>query len=302
MSYRYRRVRTGAAGRVASGYLLLEVVMSVTLLVLGLTYIGAQVQKARASAYKADELTRVLMLAESKLAELDTGLVPYDEEADDEIEGDFTLRFPHYGWRIRVRETATEDLWAITLEILEARRESLDDEFDLENAKVVYAVHTLRAEPAVINVETDLGLDEETINGLAESLPAELFDPPYLPPSAFQGLDFPTLVEVLPALISLFGENADPLLASLPPEFRAMLDLETGQPASEGGARDEPLGLSDEDLNAFNMNREEFNREFDQRQPGPGGNVERNEQPRGRGDRRPQNQGGVRSRGRRGSK
>ncbi len=237
---------------------MLEVVISIGLLVMGLSVLGAQINRARESAHAGEDLTRLIMLAESKIAELETGLVHFEADADDEVEGDFSLRFPHYGWRMRIEETATEDLWALTLEILHAPRESLDDELDLDNAEVVYQVHMLRATPAVLDVETDLGLDEETINELTEKLPPEFFDPPNFDPSMVTQLDMEDLIELLPALMSLFGDNADVLLASLPPTFRAMLDLEgVGVGTGEAGeAEDEAtfdgsVELTDEELRMF---------------------------------------------------
>ncbi len=289
---------SGTVGRrvrpTGSGFILLEVVLSISLLLLGLTFIGAQINKSEAAAYENEDLARVLMLAESKLAELDTGLVYFDEEADDEVEGDFTLRFPDYGWRMRFDETVTEGLQAITLEILHGPRETLDDEFEVDDAEVVYRLYTLRAVDPVLDVEVDLGLDEETIEGLSETLPEECFDPPFYNPRCLQDLPFEDLVEMLPTLIGLFGDRAGPLVASLPPDMRAMLDLSGSGPGSESerGAELEidsgPAGslddLSDEDLRMFDRTRRgELDRSA------PRGGVER-----GSGERRPPRSGGRR--------
>ncbi|MEE9295865.1 MAG: hypothetical protein V3W34_13010 [Phycisphaerae bacterium] len=279
------RIRLRADRRL--GYILMDVVISIGLLLLGLTFIGAQVQESREAAYASEDLTRVLMLAESKLAELDTGLIHFEQEADDEVEGDFTLRFPNYGWRMRVVETATEGLRAITLEILFAPRESLEDEFDVDDAEVVHRVYTMRADPPLLDMETDLGLDEETIIALSETLPVEFFDPPYFDPSKLPQLDIEDLMELLPSLLDLFGDNADGLLAALPPEFRAMLDLSRGERGEEPEGRltgDASLEPSDEDLELFNMTREEFQRlEENQRQTQPAGARENRRRPRPRG-------------------
>ncbi len=278
------------------GYILMDVVISIALLLMGLTFIGAQVQESREAAYASEDLTRVLMLAESKLAELDTGLIHFEQEADDEVEGDFTLRFPDYGWRMRVVETATEGLRAITLEILYAPRESLEDEFDVDEAEVVHRVYTMRADPPLLDMETDLGLSEEMIIELSETLPVEFFDPPYFDPSILPRLDIEELMELMPSLIALFGDNADALVASLPPEFRAMLDLSRGERgeapygrATGDASFDASLEPSDEDLELFNMTREEFQRlEENQRQTPPAGIREnrRRPSPRGRPGRR----------------
>lgn len=221
------------------GYLLLEVVMSVALLVLGLAVIGAQFQQGRDAAHRTEEMTRVLMLAESKLAELDTGLVALDEEADDETEGDFTLRFPSYGWRMRFQETATEGLRMITLEILFAPREDLDDDFDFDNAKVLHSFYTLRAVPALADLEADYGLDEQAIEQIREALPdpdidVEQFDIT----KPFRELPIEELIAILPTLLGALGISPEAMLNMAPPDVRELLKegLEMAGELDDGAA------------------------------------------------------------------
>lgn len=268
-----------------AGYLLMDVVISIGLLLLGLTFIGAQVQKTQDSAHASEDLTKILLLAESKLAELDTGLIRLDQEADDEIEGDFTLRFPDYGWRLRVFETATESLRAFTLEILYARRDSLEDEFDVDNAEVVHRVHTMRADPPLLDMRTDMGLTEEMIIELSETLPVEFFDPPFFDPSILPRLDMEQLMELMPSLIGLFGDRADALIASLPPEFREMVALSRGEDSGQDGNNDPYSEVSDEDLELFNMTREEYERLEQSESQNPASGARPNRRRRVGGDR-----------------
>jgi hypothetical protein len=191
---------------------------------LGLTYIGAQVQKTEDASRGSVDLTRVLMLTESKLAELDTGLVQLDEEADNEIEGDFSLRFPDYGWRMRFDETVTEKLRAIKLDILYAPRESLEDEFIPRDAKVVHTVYTMRAEPTTVDLKKDFGIPDDAIEQLAESIPLEGFDPSAFDVSIFQFMETEELFAILPSLLQMFGLTTDQARNLMPPEFRELLD------------------------------------------------------------------------------
>ncbi len=206
------------------GYLLLEVVLSLTLLLMGLTYIGGQVQKTDEAARESVDLTRILMLTESKLAELDTGLVPFEDAADNEIEGDFSLRFPDYGWQIRVDETATEKLRAIRLDILYAVRDNLESEFVFRDAEIVHTVYTMRAEPTTVDLKADFGITEDALKQLSETIPIEGFDPSAFDVSMFQSLDPEDLLAILPSLLQMFGLTSDEARNLLPPEFRDLLD------------------------------------------------------------------------------
>lgn len=220
-----RLIKRRAARRL--GYVLMEVVVAISLLLVGMTYIGAQVQKTEEAAHASEDLTRIMMLIETKMAELDTGLVFLDEEADQELEGDFSLRFPDYGWRMRFEDTATESLRAITLDILYAPRLDLDTEFDVDNAKVVHTVYTLRQVPPKVDLAADFGLDEETIERLTEDLPMELFDPAAFDVAGFFR-DTPTedLMAMLPALMQAFGISSEQLANVLPAELRDLINPE----------------------------------------------------------------------------
>jgi hypothetical protein len=216
---------------------LLEVVVSIGLLLVGLTIIGGQLQSSRESARRGRELARILMLTESKIAELDTGLVNLELEADDEVEGDFTLRFPDYGWRMRFDETATAQLRMITLSILYAPRESLDDDFDLENAEVVHTVYLMRAEPAKVDLQADFGLDESAIAQLRDAIPIEGFDVENFDPAMLASLDTEDLLTLLPVITQMLGLSQSQLQNLMPEEFRGLLDAGgTGESPGGGGA------------------------------------------------------------------
>ncbi len=217
-----RLPQTAITGR---GFILLEVVIAVALLLTGLTVIGAQISQSLESSHRSANLTRLMLLVESQLAELDTGLVNFEEEADNEVEGDFTTRFPDYGWRIRFDETATEALLAITLEILHNPRERLTEEFDHDNAEVVHTVYTLRALPPAIDLQKDFGVEDEAIEQLSELMPVEDFDPANFNPAIFREWEFEDLITVLPALVQAFNISLEELTQMVPPELRELLEL-----------------------------------------------------------------------------
>ncbi len=239
-----------------SGFILLEVVIAVGLLLIGLTVIGAQVGQGQRSSFESEDLTRLLMLAESKLAELDTGLVLWEDEADAEVEGDFTLMFPDHGWRMRFEPSVTESLWSIRLDILFNRRESLESEFDVRNAEVVHTVHLMRALPPKVDLQKDFGLDDEAIEKLSETMPIDEFDPGNFDLRKFTA-NYPMedLIAMLPALSAAFHLSFEDLMRGLPPEVRSLLELAQGEFAPESESDDAGLvpespGLEGEAPNA----------------------------------------------------
>ena len=231
--------RRSRAAKPVRGFILLEVVIAVALLLVGLTVIGAQINQSLDSSHRSEDLTRLMFLVESQLAELDTGLVNFEEEADNDVEGDFTTRFPDYGWRIRFDETATEELLTITLEILYNPRESLTAEFDHESAEVVHTVYTLRAIPPAIDLQADFGLDEEAIQKLSEVMPVDDFDPVNFDMGPFQNWPIEDLIEILPALMQAFNISLEELNRMVTPELRELLEL-TGSELLEGEEGSEP--------------------------------------------------------------
>ena len=121
--------------------------LALSLLVLGLATIGAQVQRSFDTTYDSHRTLRAMNLVESKLAELEAELIPNIEEAlEDELEEEFGRLFPDFGWRLRIDPTQTPELWLVRLDILYQRRLDVDEEeFDFEEAEVIYSVRTLRA-------------------------------------------------------------------------------------------------------------------------------------------------------------
>jgi hypothetical protein len=97
------------------GFMLLEVLVAIGLLVLGMAVIGGQVQTAADLTRETDHLARLVFLAESRLAEIDSGLVVPNEEIGDEtgveVEEDFGRLFPQYASRVTIRPTATRNWW-----------------------------------------------------------------------------------------------------------------------------------------------------------------------------------------------
>ena len=206
------------------GFMLMEVVVAVGILVVGMAFIGMQIQNSSRSIRRAERSMRALLLAESKFTEFDAGLIIPEEE----IEEEFGPLFPDYAWRLRIEpHTDTPDLNQVTLEILHQVRESVDEEFDFDEADVVHRLYTLRATPMNLDLTRDFGMDEEQADELAEQLSTVTdagIDPRDLDPALFAMLDLEELLEVAPPLLEAFGLSVADLMQVLPEELRQALE------------------------------------------------------------------------------
>lgn len=205
------------------GYVLLETVVATGLLIVGLAVIGAQVQDAQTSIRVMEREIEALMLAEQHLAMLDLGLVELDT-VDEVQEGDFGPRFPDYGWRLTLDDTAIENMFLLNLEILYRLREDeyQEDDFDFDNAETLYTVYAMRATPQPVNFAEDFGFNDDELVELSENL-SELgiagLEPETFDPAILGKLDFEELVEALPVLMEAFGMDITQLAGTLPPNL-----------------------------------------------------------------------------------
>ena len=229
-----------------SAYLLLEVIVSLTLLILGLAAIGTQIQNSYDTARQTRRMLRAMNLAESKLAELDAQLIPDVEEAiEDYLEEEFGRLFPNYAWRLRIDPTQTPDLWLVRIDILYQERQDVDEEefeFEEEVIDIAYTLRTLRATPATIDPARDFGTDEETMERLNEALSGTELDPTNLDPRLLAGLPIEDLVDLVAALQDAGLLQGIDLASILPPEILEMIEDAASPDAGTDGLGDETEG------------------------------------------------------------
>ncbi|RME38042.1 MAG: hypothetical protein D6788_08220, partial [Planctomycetota bacterium] len=203
-----------------------------------LAVLGAQVQQAQSDVLSMQRRMRAMMLAEQLLAELDMGLV--DLESVDEVEEqDFGPRYPDFGWRLITEPSAIDNMFVQELQILYLPREGAyrENEFDHDNAEIVYTVHTLRSPPKPIDFATDFGLQEEDLTDLNDQLD-ELgipdLDLTSFDPRFFQQVDFEELIKAAPVLLDALGLDIRQLTTLLPPDLLKQLQ-ESGLLDTPGG-------------------------------------------------------------------
>ncbi len=191
------------------GALLLEVILALTILYMGMAIIGIQLLTSIEMGYDNERRTQALLLAEAKLAQLDSGAINLEREmgADGVMEGDFGKSFPGYFFRFTIEaHEDLEDVFEVTTEILYGPPEDDLEPGDIEDAQAVMVLYSFRATPPTLNLQRDFGVTDEKIEELTASLPPDL-DPLNFSPAAFAEMDLETLMELMPQLLEIFGQG-----------------------------------------------------------------------------------------------
>jgi len=260
--------------------MLLEVLLSLSILTLGMATIGIQVNGGLKLEIEAAELFRSSSLVESmvsqvetlvarELAESQTGGTASGPARDLEIEGEFGLVFPGYGYRVLIEPTDVLDLNRVTIELLEAPYNPNTGEL-LEEGERVHLVRMLRASPPKINLEK-LGVNLPPEQRTLLETGGLLDDNGNLNIQALLGMDPAALLELLPLLIGAFGggQMAD-MMGNMSPEQLLELLQEQQQinknPQGQG-AGDPNSGAGNQGGQSGTKPPEEL---FDQTEPGGG--------------------------------
>ncbi len=189
------------------GALLLEIILARTILFMGMSLIGIQLQTSIKIGYDNERRTQALLLAEAKLAQLDSGAINLEREmgADGVMEGDFGRSFPGYFFRFTMEEHKDlEDIFEVTTEILYGPPEEDLEPGDIEDAEVVMVLYSFRATPPTLNLQRDFRVTDDQFEEFAALLPPDL-DPLDLSPNELGRMDLETLMELMPQLLEIFG-------------------------------------------------------------------------------------------------
>jgi hypothetical protein len=235
------------------GSALLEGIVALLLLSLGIAVVGGQINSGSQLIQETEGLSRSMMLARSKLAELELGLILPEEL----IEGNFGKVFPGHSWRLNILPTQTPDVFFVRIDILKGLLDAPSDDeteddyedqeadFDDFEPQVIYTAFTYRVPPAEISLTEDFGVTEEELAQLntggpdGEGLLPEGFDlsQPFTPAMLADLLDDETLLKLLPVLLAMLGQSGGgqiPALANLPPELQEKLQELSGGAAPPG--------------------------------------------------------------------
>jgi len=216
------------------GIALLEVVVSLGLLLIALSMVGAAFVNCDKMSHETVERSRALMLSEQIITYLDTG--KYGSETD--TDGTFGDEGPEgWSWHLKMDKDANvPGLLRYTIEILEKKKEG-----EGESTRPILVTKLLRAEKKNINLKEDYGLSDDQLVKLTESIPGgqAIFDPSDFDPTSLARMDMDTLVEMLPVILeSLAQMGAGGAGGGLPPGVSAdqvMAALGGAAPQGSGG-------------------------------------------------------------------
>lgn len=191
------------------GALLLEVILSLTILFMGMAVVGIQMRTSIIAGYENERLTQALMLAEAKLGQLDVGAINLqrDMSSDGVIEGDFGMSFPGFFYRFTIEpHDDLEDIFEVTTDILYGPPEYDREPGNIEDSKVVLTLYSFRPTPPTLNLQRDFGVTDDQMEELAAALPPDL-DPAEFSPRAFADMDLATMLELMPLFLEVFGQG-----------------------------------------------------------------------------------------------
>lgn len=237
------------------GSALLEGIVALLLMTLGIAVVGGQINAGSKLIQETEGLSRSMMLARSKLAELELGLIQPEEL----IEGNFGKVFPGHAWQIHILPTQTPEVAFVRVDILRGLLDApsdddTEDEYDAQQdfyddfePEVIYTTFTYRVPPAEVNLMEDFGVTEDELAQLSTGGPdgasflPDGFDlsQPFTMQMLNQLLDDETLLQLLPVLMAMLAQNNGgqiPGLANLPPELQEKLqELTDGAAGGAGG-------------------------------------------------------------------
>lgn len=222
---------------------LLEVVLSLGILLLTISVVGAIFRNGRENVETSERLSRGMIQTERLIAEIDTnsGLLNLDENEQSGFFRDGeTIEL--MSWKIKVEPLQrVEGLLQVDIDIFIG-----DPEADVGDRKFVMSTRFFRALPRGLDLEKDFGLEEEQINQLTDAIPggAQVIDPNNFDPRMLASMDMDTLIELLPTLIAAFGDQfaggqLDQIIAAIQSGDQGALQRLAGQ---AGGGQFGPGG------------------------------------------------------------
>jgi hypothetical protein len=216
------------------GMLMLEVVIALAIGLTAIAVCGAAMRNSLLAAEHADRVTRAMMLTESLLMHLDTGLI----EPEQDQTGDFGEQgAPGMSWRLELLpDERNTDMLRVTATVYLGNPDGSENE-----RRIILETQTLRAAPRRLNLRNDFGMTDEQIQMLTDAIPggAGMLDPEDFDPTSLARLDMDTLVQLLPTLMQLMGSSA---LGEAMQGGTTRMPALPGMQPSGGGRRGGPLG------------------------------------------------------------
>lgn len=204
----WRRAPVGRA-RGRRGAALLEVVLSVSILVIAMGIIGFAFRNGQLDIDRAELRTRAMMATEQVLTNIDLATLPIVQQAEATTGGQMTDLSgamdidapPGMSYRVMAgMDPMIPGTARVQVDIFNG------DPTD-ENSPLILSTMVLRAPPRPINLGRDFGLSDEQLQQLTDAIPggAAVLDPAAVDPKALASLDLDMLAQILPMLMQAFG-------------------------------------------------------------------------------------------------
>jgi type II secretory pathway pseudopilin PulG len=205
------RLEAGATRRAS---MLLEVLVTVTIMAMFMALIGAQILAAVQAAGLIERRQTSMLLAESITGRLQAGGFELTDQAQ-QMAGTFGTVYPGWGWRVGAEPTDDPTLMRVHLQVLQGDPAVPDASVDSMTA--ITDMYTFWALPAKMDLVEDFGLSESDAAALAAKTG---IDPKNFDPAMLAGLNIADLLKEYPdleRLLAMYGIDPS-MLATLDPE------------------------------------------------------------------------------------
>lgn len=214
------------------GSVLLEVLITVTLIAMFMALIGAQILSSVRSADMVERYQTAMLLAESLVSRLQAQTIELSDEQATSVSGDFGDVYPGWGWQVSTEPTDMPRVLRVTMQVLQgelgAGTSGVDDYAPVTEFCTYWTI------PRKIDLAMDLGVSEEDIANLAPLLGSG-FDPRNFDLRMLAGMNIQELMQLLPQLmplLSAYGINPNTLD---PEQVRSQLEGMLNGGGQEGG-------------------------------------------------------------------
>lgn len=191
----------GHRRRGVRGVALLEVVVSISILLMAMAVVGLVFNNGEHNLERAERITRAMLLSEQLIGELDTGILDLEEQEQSGYFGQEAEK--GMSWRVEANpDINIEGLLRVDVHIFMGDPDGTDE----ERVRIL-STHVFRPIPMGLDFERDFGFEQEQIDELLDSIPggAAVLDPTDFDPRDLASLDLDTLIEILPSILEALG-------------------------------------------------------------------------------------------------
>lgn len=195
--------------------MLLEVVIAVSILLIGISICGLALNNNLQDVRKGEALTRAMLLTEELLTRMDAGQVQMDQTEQSGEFGDPATRQPSdpiFEYKLSIVPVEQEpDILRVEATILQR-----DPTQPGDAARELLVTKTLRAKPRPLNLKEDFGMSDDQLKMLTDSVPGgeQVLDPTNFDPRSIAQMDMDSLAELLPIIMQAMSSGQ---LAGLDP-------------------------------------------------------------------------------------